>query len=92
MGPGNTHPTPVAAQHKPFPKEELCYVGAMAQKRIGRPPIRNRSKLKSASLITNCTPSTRRLVERAARRAQLTVTEWMRDRLRKAAERELRRS
>ncbi len=92
MGPGNTHPTPVAAQHKPFPKEELCYVGAMAHKRIGRPRISNRSKLKSASLIANCTPSARRLAERAARRAQLSLTEWLRRVVLKAAERELRRS
>ena len=73
-------------------EKNSCYLGAMAQKRIGRPPIRNRSKLKSARLNASCTAHTLRLAERAARRAQLSLTDWIRRVVLKAAERELRRS
>ncbi len=71
-------------------EKNSCYFGEMARKRIGRPPIRNRSKLKSARLNTACTAHTLRLAERAARRAQLSLTEWLRRVVLKAAEQQLR--
>ena len=61
----------------------------MPRKRMGRPPI-PKSKQKRSRIAVSCTDADIRLLERAAEAAGLRFPEWVRTRLRSAAERELR--
>ena len=57
--------------------------------KMGRPPL-PKSKQKRARIDVACTDADMRLLERAAEAAGLRFPEWVRTRLRSAAERELR--
>ncbi len=59
--------------------------------KMGRPPI-PKSKQRRARIDVACTDADMRLQERAAAAAGLRYPQWVRARLRSAAERELRRS
>ena len=56
---------------------------------MGRPPI-PKGKQKRSRIAVSCTDADIRLLERAAEAAGLRFPEWVRTRLRSAAERELR--
>jgi len=55
----------------------------------GRPPLRGESQ--KARLYVRAIDSEKELMEDAAQRAGMTLSDWIRDRLVKTAQRELRR-
>jgi len=62
----------------------------MQKKRApGRPPVRE--KAQNARLYLRAIDIEKDLIEDAARQADLTLSDWIRDRLVKAARRELKR-
>lgn len=68
-------------------QKEFCHYNSRMSKKMGRPPRASTGAMGKVFQM-RLTDSERKDYQRAAERAELSLSEWIRDRLNKAAKRE----
>jgi multisubunit Na+/H+ antiporter MnhE subunit len=72
-----------------FDKNVRTIIGMKEKRTPGRPPVRD--KAQNTRLYVRAIDAEKDLLEEAARRAQMSLSDWIRDRLVKTATKELKR-